>query len=319
MDIVKSIVRRATRGEKLNIIVVGATHERYESELAKTGHEFFCLNDNIKQWDINYAPIPENYHIINQIPYHEEFDLILLHTSGDRYNLAKQIQGYCDIPIIKHCHVLPQTNEEITEFNKQPVQLNTFISDFSKKAWACSGDTIVHGLDTEFWTPGNEVRENHLLSVVNYWAQRDWACGWNLWKSIVSDTKMPVCVVGNNPNISKPAKNVTELRNTYQKSRIFLNTSLHSPIPMALLEAMACGCAIVSTATCMIPEIIEHGENGLIANDPHELREYCKILLAYPERAKNLGDKARQTIEAKYNIENFKNSWNSTFNKVLYK
>ena len=318
MDVVKSIVRRATRGDKLNIIVVGATHERYESELARTGHSFFCL-DHGKKWNTKYAPIPENYYIINQIPYHEEFDLILLHTSGERYGIAKQIQEYCQVPILKHCHVLPSSNEEVTLFQQELVDLNTFISDFSKKAWGCSGDTITHGLDTSFWTPGNEERENHLLSVVNYWADRDWACGWNLWKSITGRTKIPIRIVGDNPTISKPAKNVLELRDIYQKSSIFLNTSLHSPVPMALLEAMACGCAIVSTATCMIPEIIQHEENGLISNNPDELREYCKTLLENPARAKSLGDKARKTIEEKYNIEKFKESWNNTFNKVLYK
>lgn len=316
MDIVKSIVRRATRDDKLNIIVIGATHERYESQLAKTGHNFFCLEHG-KKWEKKYAPIPENYSIINQVPYHEEFDLVLLHTSGERYGLAKQIQEYCQIPILKHCHVLPQTEEEIYLFNQEKVDLNTFISDFSKQAWQNDGVTITHGLDTDFWTPGNKERNNHLLSVVNYWKDRDWACGWNLWNRIRKD--LPIKVVGDNQPLSEPAKNTEELRSFYQTSTIFLNTSLHSPVPMALLEAMACGCAIVSTATCMIPEIIEHEKNGLISNNEDELRYYCELLLNNPDRAKTFGERARETIEKKYNIEKFKNSWNNAFNKVLYK
>lgn len=316
MDIVKSIVRRATRDDKLNIIVIGATHERYESQLAKTGHNFFCLEHG-KKWEKKYAPIPENYSIINQVPYHEEFDLVLLHTSGERYGLAKQIQEYCQIPILKHCHVLPQTEEEIYLFNQEKVDLNTFISDFSKQAWQNDGVTITHGLDTDFWTPGNKERNNHLLSVVNYWKDRDWACGWNLWNRIRNG--LPIKVVGDNQPLSEPAKNTEELRNFYQTSTIFLNTSLHSPVPMALLEAMACGCAIVSTATCMIPEIIEHEKNGLISNNEDELRYYCELLLNNPDRAKTFGERARETIEKEYNIEKFKNSWNNAFNKVLYK
>lgn len=316
MDIVKSIVRRATRDDKLNIIVIGATHERYESQLAKTGHNFFCLEHG-KKWEKKYAPIPENYSIINQVPYHEEFDLILLHTSGERYGLAKQIQEYCQIPILKHCHVLPQTEEEIYLFNQEKVDLNTFISDFSKKAWRNDGVTITHGLDTDFWTPGNKERNSHLLSVVNYWRDRDWACGWNLWNRIRNG--LPIKVVGNNQPLSEPAKNTEELRNFYQTSTIFLNTSLHSPVPMALLEAMACGCAIISTATCMIPDIIQHEKNGLISNNEDELRYYCELLLNNPDRAKTFGERARETIEKEYNIEKFKNSWNNAFNKVLYK
>jgi glycosyltransferase involved in cell wall biosynthesis len=79
------------------------------------------------------------------------------------------------------------------------------------------------------------------------------------------------------------------------------------------MEAMACGCAIVSTATCMIPEIIEHGKNGLISNDPKELRSFLEMLLNKPELARKLGNAARETICEKYGIQRFIDSWNNLF------
>jgi len=328
MDLIKSVIRRATREKTLNIVVIGSTHERYESNLAKTGHNFFCLR-NGKDWDESYSSIPDNYHIINQLPYHEEFDLILVHTSDDRVRIAKDVQEYCQVPIIRHCHVLPDVRyniqQQIQAFQSVNVDLTTFISEFNMKSWGydnASAKFINHGMDTDFWcSKNNTEKQNTLLSVVNYWPQRDWACGWELWKNIVdfnTTNQLPIKVIGKNPGLSEAATSLENLRNAYHESSIFLNTSLHSPVPMSLMEAMACGCAIVSTSTCMIPEIVKHGENGLLSNNPQELKDYCKQLLHDPDYARRLGYNAQQTIKEKYNLNEFTKKWNQVFEGVLY-
>ena len=70
------IIRAATReqNEKLNILTF-PTHERYESMLAKTGHNFYAYRaEGIKDWNETYAKMPENYIVLdpelenNQIP-----------------------------------------------------------------------------------------------------------------------------------------------------------------------------------------------------------------------------------------------------------
>ena len=155
------------------------------------------------------------------------------------------------------------------------------------------------------------------MSVVNDWPNRDWCCGWNLWNQVVKPTSLPVKVYGNNPGLSEAASSLEELRRGYQTSSIFLNTSLHSPVPTALMEAMACGCAIVSTNNCMIPEIITHNKNGLLSNDPLELKVFCEQLLFNPDEAKRLGDAARKTIEDNFNLSKFVDSWNSMFRGVI--
>ena len=64
---------------------------------------------------------------------------------------------------------------------------------------------------------------------------------------------MPIKVLGDSPGLSKPAESIEALREAYKTSSIFLNTSIHSPVPTVLMEAMASGCAVVSTNNCMIP------------------------------------------------------------------
>jgi glycosyltransferase involved in cell wall biosynthesis len=80
---------------------------------------------------------------------------------------------------------------------------------------------------------------------------------------------------------------------------------------------MSCGCAIVTTATCDIPSIIQHGVNGFISNDENELRSYCKQLLSDQELAKKMGLAARETIKEKFAEDRFVSQWNKVFNQAI--
>jgi len=323
---VRSILRSAHKPKKLNILTF-PTHERYEYNLCKTGHNFYSLKVLPgKEWDTDYAEVPENYHIMDSIPDYLDFDLILAHTDCERLaGVHRYLSGTDNrssnrthIPILRHNHVLPDVRYDVDKQKASAVNpivnFYSFISNFSRDAWGFSENNSVvieHGIDTDFWTPGSEERDNLCLSVVNDWPNRDWCCGFNLWRQTVQG--LPVKVYGKSPGLSVPAESTEHLRQIYQKSKIFYNTSLHSPVPTVLLEAMACGCAVVSTATCMIPEIIQHGVNGLISNDPKELRSYLEMLLKNDPIAKKLGESARKTIEEKYNLKRFISSWNKAF------
>jgi glycosyltransferase involved in cell wall biosynthesis len=117
--------------------------------------------------------------------------------------------------------------------------------------------------------------------------------------------------------MSSAAGSLEELRNAYRRCKVFVNTSIHSPVPTTLLEAMSCGCAVVSTKNCMIPEIIENGKNGFISNDENELKDYIRILLEDDELRQTIGKEARKTVTEKYNLNRFVSDWNKLFNKVI--
>ena len=86
---------------------------------------------------------------------------------------------------------------------------------------------------------------------------------------------------------------------------------------MTLLEAMSCGCAVVSTPTCMIPEIIEHGKNGFMSDQPEKLREYVEILMNDEELCASLGREARKTVEEHFSLNKFLGSWNNVFDETV--
>lgn len=327
---IRAIMKHPATNEPLNILTA-VTHERYEYNLCKTGHNFYALNiPGQKTWDTDYAPIPENYHIIDHIPDYLDFDLILSHTSCKRLTILHKVVAGGDfdtldkvsIPIIRHTHVLPRPdientvplNQQIELFNNLKVDVDSFISKYSANIWTRNQkntNIIEHGIDTDFWYPTSKNRLNVCLSVVNDWPNRDWCCGFNLWKDTTQG--LPVQVFGKSPGFSVPAKSTEHLRDIYSEHSIFYNTSLHSPVPTVLMEAMACGCAIVSTATCMIPEIIDHNYNGLLSNDPKQLKIYLEELLTNPKKARELGDNARKTIQNKFGLDSFIENWNKLF------
>lgn len=329
MNPLSSIIRQSTRriSDKLNILTA-PTHERYESGLCQTGHNFYAFRgEGIKDWNCQYGNIPENYVLLDpaekhlQVPNHVEFDLVLSQNKFGQFQNLQPIARLLNIPLVSLEHTLPMSvwsDEYIAQMSSMRGNVNVFISEFSLNAWNWDSrnDTTVihHMIDTGLFQVGGLERQSVALSIVNDWINRDHFCGFKLWQQITQD--IPVRVIGDTPGLSEPAKSTEELIQAYQSSQVFLNTSLISPIPTSLLEAMSCGCACVSTATCMIPEIIQDGINGFISNDPGVLKDKVRLLLNDSKLARKLGNAARQTILDKFNKASFLCKWDNVFRSV---
>jgi hypothetical protein len=309
-------------------VITFCTHERYEQSLSKTGHNFYSLKLG-KVWNSDYGSQPNNYHQVNRLPEHLYYDLVLCQDMG-RYREAKKVAEMYSVPLVMLTHTLPDVRysveKQISQLKSLDVDQHVFISDFSKKAWGFedveNANIICHGLDVEFWGDCDRNRQRQIVSVANLFPQRDWCLGWEFWCATLGFNKetgqadFPINLVGNNQPYSAPAHSIQDLRKQYHESSIFFNSSIHSPVPMSLMEAMACGCAIVSTETCMIPEIIENGVNGILSNDPDTLRFHLEKLINDPEMCEEMGKKAQETIQ-EYNLDNFTEKWNSLFNRTV--
>jgi len=134
-------------------------------------------------------------------------------------------------------------------------------------------------------------------------------CGYRYWQEATGG--LPVRVVGNTPGLSLPADGVEGLAEEYRRATVFVNTSQHSPVPMALLEAMSSGCAVVSAATCEVPEVITDGVNGLLCGSPAEMRAKCVMALGDPSLCERLGREARRTVRERFSMERFVENWGS--------
>jgi glycosyltransferase involved in cell wall biosynthesis len=332
----QTFTRISTRdnSKPLNILTA-PTHERYESGLAKTGHRFYAWQGpGIKGWNEKFAPIPENYHILDgrkmggQLPLHVDIDLVLSQNKWGQLEPLSIIARQLQVPLITLEHTLPAPNmvgKGVQKYiQNMKGDLDIFISEYSIDKWGWKrGDTVEvvhHGIDTDLFKPNPNIeREDLVCSVVNDWINRDWCCGFKMWQQATDwpNSNLKLNVWGDTKGLSKPAEGVVGLVKEYQRSLIFLNTSLISPVPTVLLEAMSSGCAVVSTDTCMIPEFIKHGENGFMGKNPAELRYYVDLLLKDKALARQMGNKARQTIVEHFSLDKFINRWNEVFRKLI--
>ncbi|MCA1658005.1 MAG: glycosyltransferase [Verrucomicrobiaceae bacterium] len=76
-------------------------------------------------------------------------------------------------------------------------------------------------------------------------------------------------------------------------------------LPTVIMEAMAAGLPVISTALAGIPEMIEHEVNGELVpeRDPPAICAAMERLISDPERARRLGDCGRQIALKKFSIE----------------
>lgn len=94
-----------------------------------------------------------------------------------------------------------------------------------------------------------------------------------------------------------------DLPSLLNQHSIFVLPSLFEGLPKVLLEAMACGLAVVGSRIDGIRDLIEDGINGLMCSpNPGSIREVLKILLGDPSLIQRYGEKARMKIQEKFNV-----------------
>ncbi len=90
-----------------------------------------------------------------------------------------------------------------------------------------------------------------------------------------------------------------KLPKLYQAADVFAFSTFYEHHPFAVLEALSTGLPVVTTTVGGIPETIETGKNGFLV-EPFNSKQFSdKILylLDHPIEAKEMGAKARKTVE----------------------
>lgn len=117
-----------------------------------------------------------------------------------------------------------------------------------------------------------------------------------------------------------------DLITLYSHASLFVCPSVYEPFGIVNLEAMACGTPVVASAVGGIPEVVIHGETGLLVpfeprdtlhQEPKNPEQFSKDLaetinglLLSPEKLKRMGLKSRERIEKYY-------SWKSIARQTL--
>lgn len=304
------LLRAATRKEgPLSILLMGASHERYETQLARTNHNFYMLGaQGLKRWDDRFAPVPPNYHEL--VGHHDWFspDLILCQSRFEQYKIAKPLSQYYGCPLVCINHVLPLP-KQFEALKDRVGHINVYVSEHNRSEWGdTEGVVVEHAID-EVFEYKDGYRRDEVLSVVNQWELRNKELGFDFWKTTTHD--LYTSIVGDNPGLSEPAKSIDELVYYYQTHKIFLNTSRVSSIPTSLLEAMRCGCVVVSTKNPMIESVIEDGVTGYLISSPEQANSTIKGILANYNG--EIGKRASEYVKQRFGLTKFINQYNEIF------
>jgi len=96
----------------------------------------------------------------------------------------------------------------------------------------------------------------------------------------------------------------SEVLRWWQKASIAVLPSESEGMPVCLMEAGACGLPLAATAVGGIPEMVQEGLNGFLSpsGDAASLASSLERLLLDPEKASQMGQKARDLAVAHFSV-----------------
>ena len=93
------------------------------------------------------------------------------------------------------------------------------------------------------------------------------------------------------------------------RHKVYLNTTLRSPMPRSRTEAMLCGVIPVSLDNHDVSRFIQNGVNGFYSSSVEELAEFCKTVCRDEQMRTKMSEAARETARDVFNHDRFLTEW----------
>jgi glycosyltransferase involved in cell wall biosynthesis len=176
----------------------------------------------------------------------------------------------------------------------------------------------VNGLREEFGIPANHL----VVGTVAVFRRQKRLQDWLEVASLVTKQQKNVTflLVGHGPDESMLRSRIRELmiedhvvmpgfrpdgRRVMALMDIFLMTSEHEGLPIALLEAMVLGKPVVATSVGGIPEVVKHGEEGLLTSmgAVGELAKFVFKLIGDSHLRLRMGQLGSRKVEQNFHLK----------------
>ncbi|MBU6327764.1 MAG: glycosyltransferase, partial [Verrucomicrobia bacterium] len=222
---------------------------------------------------------------------------------GREVKIVGRLGGYYDLKYYGHCDALiGNTADLVTYFEREgwPADRAFYLPNFADtSALATSlprpAGPLLLALGRLHPNKGFDVLFNALAQIPQ---ARLWLAGDGDLKSALQDQAAQLGILDRIDFLGWR----TDITALYAAADIFLCPSRHEPLGNVILEAMAAGKAIVSTANQGALQLLQDGHNAVITpiDDAAAMARAVNDLVAHPQRAVAFGYAAKQTYLANY-------------------
>jgi len=316
--LIRNIYRRSLKKESLNILTFAlGDNILYIAMMAEVfpEHHFWCTITNTNHWIYNIIPLPDNLTIVNNNSFllYNNFDLIICHERLQNFDSYKKLSYELHIPLICYEHSPPPSTmrkEDIVLTSKtHSIDLNVCINESLEDGWKLKFDhTIPYCIPLLDYSEDTPPK----ILIIGDFGKQDY----HIFKTIIDNVKIPVEIVGNNPQLSEPPKSWEDFLNYFYTSTIFL--TFNNPIinTIYLHYAMAAGHRILcSNESTLVKAILTQSNSGTICNNVGEMIREINDTTNEKEQREN----SISYITKTNSREQFCQKWNEIFQEFKNK
>ena len=290
-------------------ILVLNSHEAWVAQLSHVPRQFDIAvglsGRSHSGWDERMRPVPKNARIVElseALSGSEPYAAAIGHSVTD----LLELKGL-EIPKLLVIHTTIEgrlaeapgsiTAKRLSDETKKYLKLikahAICVSRLKQRSWNMSGDLVGFAVDVDNYPlAGQETPQG--LRISNHFNKRRTILLADFHDEAFGG--LPIEFVGENvdmPGVTA-ARDWDDLKMRIARSRFYIHTAdpkLEDGYNMATVEAMACGLPVLGNRHPS--SIVEHGVTGYVSDNPNELRNYAKRLLADRELSLKLGAAAR--------------------------
>jgi glycosyltransferase involved in cell wall biosynthesis len=309
-------------------ILTWHVHGNYLYYLAQTPHDFYLPVGRLEHGYAGRAPgfpWPDNVHeaAVEQIP-DLDLDCIVFqsarHYLTDQHELLSESQRR--LPKIYLEHDPPQEHPTNTRhIVDDPETLLVHVTPFNELMWD-NGRTPTRVIEHGVLVP-EHIRYtgefNKGLVVVNGIQRRGRRLGWDVFERVRRE--VPLDLIGMESERSGGLGEVSheELPHFMCRYRFVFNPIRYTSLGLSVCEAISLGIPVVGLATTEMVTAVTNDVNGYVDTDVDALIQRMRYLLANPEEASRLSERAGETGRTRFGIKRFSADWDRTLRDAVHR